>query len=431
MILENDRNEVVDKTRLGQRDVFGEEDDHEIQYKTLSWQFVAFLMIAEIVSNGMLSLPNAMAAVSIVPSLVLTIFLGTLALFTAKLLIDFKLNHPEVHNMGDAGYIMFGPVGREILSLGTIIFAIFACGSELLSGQLALSTLSHSGLCAVILLLIFSAATFLGSIASWLGFASTLCIVLCGVLGIVGAGINPTAGRIIAATVSSSFYDAFLAITGPVFIRFFTLISEMRRPQDAMKAAWTLQVFATIYYAVFSAVVYVYLGNAVQSPALLSLSPVWSKIIFAMGLANFLISGALYAHTAAKLVFVRVFRRSRHLYSHTLPGWSTWILLCFATTAIAFILASAVPIFSDLVGITASVFASWYTYGIAGFFWLYDTYYLCGGKHALRRRWIGTILVVLIILAGAFICVAGTYVSVKLIVEAYDSGTVGRPFACS
>ena len=84
----------------------------------------------------------------IVPSLILTIFLGVFALYTAKLLIDFKLNHPEVHNMGrrfdfvvvirpylriipvrpagDAGFIMFGPIGREIFSIGTIIFAVFA-----------------------------------------------------------------------------------------------------------------------------------------------------------------------------------------------------------------------------------------------------------------------------------------------------------------
>ena len=78
------------------------------------------------------------------PSLVLTVFLGIFALYTAKLLIDFKINHPEVHNMGnslsssglrrslltmsvsgDAGFILFGPVGREVLSAGTVIFAIF------------------------------------------------------------------------------------------------------------------------------------------------------------------------------------------------------------------------------------------------------------------------------------------------------------------
>lgn len=69
-------------SRIEEHDVFGSEHDHDIQYKTLSWQvcntnhriddgslthiqFVAFLMIAEIVSNGMLSLPNAMAAVGV------------------------------------------------------------------------------------------------------------------------------------------------------------------------------------------------------------------------------------------------------------------------------------------------------------------------------------------------------------------------------
>ncbi|KAI0932395.1 hypothetical protein AcV5_004366 [Taiwanofungus camphoratus] len=424
-----------------EQDVFGPEEDHEIQYKTLSWQFVSLLMICEIVSNGMLSIPNAMAVVGIVPSVILTVFLGIFALFTAKLLIDFKLNHPDVHNMGDAGYIIFGPVGREILSMGTIIFAIFGTGSELLSGQLALSTLSDNGLCAVILLLIFSAATFLISLPrtlgrlSWLGLISVISIALCGFLGMVGAGVRPTPGRVVVATISSNFFEAFLAITSPVFayaghFMFFILISEMRRPQDAMKAAWVLQVFATIYYAVFSVVIYVYLGSAVASPALLSLSPIWSKITFGVGLANFLISGALYAHTAAKLVFVRIFRRSRHLYSHTFLGWSVWLLLCFVSTAIAFVLASAVPIFSYLVGITASVFASWYTYGLAGFFWLYDAYHSGGGRQALKRRWRGTILAVLTILSGAFICIAGTYVSVKLIVEAYNSGVVGRPFSC-
>lgn len=112
---------------LAAHDVFGDEKDHEIQYKTLSWQvspigraesqsayvlstlqFMACMMIAEIVSTGLLSLPNAMAVVGIVPALILTIFLGVFGLFTAKLLIDFKLNHPEVHNMGQS------PVVRSI-----------------------------------------------------------------------------------------------------------------------------------------------------------------------------------------------------------------------------------------------------------------------------------------------------------------------------
>ena len=58
---------------------------------------------------------------------------------------------------------------------------------------------------------------------------------------------------------------------------FFILISEMRRPQDAMKAAWTLQVFATAFYAVFAFVLYWYVGNNVASPAFSSLAIKWQK----------------------------------------------------------------------------------------------------------------------------------------------------------
>ncbi len=58
------------------RDVFGNEEGAEIKYKTLSWPLVAVLMIAEIVSNGMLSLPAATAVVGIVPGVILIVFLG-------------------------------------------------------------------------------------------------------------------------------------------------------------------------------------------------------------------------------------------------------------------------------------------------------------------------------------------------------------------
>ena len=126
-------------------------------------------------------------------------------------------------------------------------------------------------------------------------------------------------------------------------------------------------------------------------------------------------AGAIYAHTAAKLIFIRLFRGTQHVYSHTVLGWTTWVSLCFASVAVAFVLASAVPIFAYLTGITASLFASWYTYGVAGVFWLYDTFPLKGGLDAFKRRWFGTTLAVMTVLAGAFMCVAGTYVSIKVL----------------
>jgi hypothetical protein len=68
------------------RDVFGNEDGADIKYKTLSWPLVAVLMIAEIVSNGMLSLPAATAVVGIVPGVVLIVFLGNM---TAEIPVGF------------------------------------------------------------------------------------------------------------------------------------------------------------------------------------------------------------------------------------------------------------------------------------------------------------------------------------------------------
>lgn len=107
-------------------------------------------MIAEIVSNGMLSLPSSLAVVGIVPGLVLIIFLGVFATYTSYLLVQFKLRHPEVHSMGDAGFILFGPVGREVLAFGTIVFAVFATGGQLLAGQIALAGLSNDKLCLML-----------------------------------------------------------------------------------------------------------------------------------------------------------------------------------------------------------------------------------------------------------------------------------------
>jgi hypothetical protein len=89
--------------------------------------------------------------------------------------------------------------------------------------------------------------------------------------------------------------------------RFFILISEMKRPQDAMKvfhhmacriagilkkssqAAWCLQGFATTFYTVYCIVNYAYIGNTIQSPNFFSLPPRWAKACFGVAFINFLL----------------------------------------------------------------------------------------------------------------------------------------------
>ncbi|KAI0598879.1 transmembrane amino acid transporter [Biscogniauxia sp. FL1348] len=422
-------------------DVFGREDNHDIKYKTLSWQLVAVLMITEIVSNGMLSLPSSLAAVGVVPGVVTIFVLGAFATYTSWVLIQFKLRHPEVHNMGDAGFILFGPIGREILGGGTVIFAICATGSQILSSQLALSVLSDSSLCAVAFSGIFAVAVTLVSFPrtldklGWLSIVGGASIIVAGVVGMAGAGARPTDAGNIAIAVSTDFTSAFISITNPVFayaghFMFFILISEMKRPRDAMKAAWTLQIVSTALYIVFAVVTYWYIGPDVASPSLLSLGPVWSKIAFGLALPNFFVAGSLYSHTAAKLVFVRLFRHSRHMHSHTSLGWGTWTLLVLLANIAAFVLAVGIPIFNYIVGITASLFAAWYTYGLAGAFWLHDTYHFKGGSRAWVDRPFMFAVNVLTVLAGAFVCVGGLYATSKALEMAAEEGELQAPFQC-
>jgi len=86
-------------------------------------------------------------------------------------------------------------------------------------------------------------------------------------------------------------------------------------------------------------------------------------------------------------------------------------------------------------------FASWYTYGIAGAFWLHDVAHEGSadgkgtvtedrGMSAWWKKPFQAILAIATFIGGFFICVAGMYVTIRGIIEAYDSGTVGKAFAC-
>ena len=125
--------------------------------------------------------------------------------------------------MGDAGYILAGPIGREVLSAGTIIFAIFATGGQLLAGQIALGVLSNNQLCLMLYTGIFAIPTFIFSLPrtldrlSWLSIPSVISILVAGIIGMVAAGVYPLEGRVISITVPTDFLTAFVAITNPVF----------------------------------------------------------------------------------------------------------------------------------------------------------------------------------------------------------------------
>ena len=157
------------------------------------------------------------------PGIILIVFLGVFATYTSWLLVKFKINHPEVHTMGDAGYILFGPIGREVLAFGTVVFAICATGGQLLAGQIALASLSDNKLCTMLYAGIFAIPTLLCSFPrtfnglSWLSLGSVTSIIVAGIIGMIAAGLHPEPGRDVSTVRETSFYTAFISVTNPVF----------------------------------------------------------------------------------------------------------------------------------------------------------------------------------------------------------------------
>jgi amino acid permease len=58
------------------------------------------VMIAETISLGILSLPSVLAAIGLVPGIILIAGLGILATYTGYVIGQFKLKYPYVHQHG-------------------------------------------------------------------------------------------------------------------------------------------------------------------------------------------------------------------------------------------------------------------------------------------------------------------------------------------
>lgn len=126
---------------------------------------------------------------------------------------------------------------------------------------------------------------------------------------------------------------------------------------------------------------------------------------------------------AAKYIFVRILRDSRHLQSNTFIHWSTWLSCTFGLAAISFVIAEAVPIFDYLLSLAGSICAAPLALALPAWLWLYDHMHWRTGSAAKQIAfWLHVMLIAL----GAFVSVGGTYGVAVQIKEAYASGEIGE-----
>ncbi|KAK7047771.1 hypothetical protein VNI00_006099 [Paramarasmius palmivorus] len=428
------------------------EKDHEIKYRSCSWQKTAALLFSEYICLAILSFPWSFSILGLVPGLIVTLVVAATVLYTSLILWRYCLKHPDIRDVCDIGRKLFG--GSQIAYNATAVLFIlnntFIQALHVLVGARLLNTLTNSSRCTIIFSVISAIVCFVVSLprtlsqlahlgtfsAVTMGIAVLLAIVFAGIqdhpFGYI-AGDEPVVTAIsLPGTTYVAGMSAFLNISY-TFIGQITLpsfIAEMENPLDFPKALWAVTIAEMVVFSLCGAIMYHYIGNQyITSPAFGSLQEPYKKIAFSFAIPTIVYLGSLYSAVSARFVFFRLFKDSHHRHSNTFVGWSAWSGILAVTWVVAFIIAEVIPFFSDMLSLMSSLFDGWFGF----IFWAMAYLELNPGK----KRWestsksIQTVVNYFFILLGLYVLVAGTYVSIQSIIDSYHAQTVGGVFSCA
>lgn len=370
-------------------------------------------------------------------AVVLIIGLGFLSTYSGYVIGQFRQRYPSVHSMADAGDILLGPIGRNFLEFGQLLFFLFATGSHLLTFTVMMNTLTDHGTCSIVFGVVGLILSFIFSLprtmknVSWLAMASFISVFASVLITMIGVAVQRPGNGSYEVTRPTNFVTGFTAVTNIVFAYcghpgYFGFIAEMKNPEDFPKSLCMQQGFEIILYTVSAAVIYRYAGAGVKSPALGSTGPILRKVAYGIAIPTIVISGVVLGHVAIKNVYVRVFRGTNVMHTRSFRGISAWIGITLAFWILSWIIAEAIPVFSDLLSLVSALFVSWFSFGLPGIFWLFLFYgdYLKSWKKVLL-----TGLNLLLVVIGVTICACGLWVSGLAIHE--DSAHAGKSFSCA
>ncbi|KAE8308585.1 Transmembrane amino acid transporter protein [Aspergillus parasiticus SU-1] len=417
------------------QDAFGDEEFAEVKYKVLKWWQCGLLMVAETVSLGVLSLPAAVAGLGLVPAIIILIFFGALATYTGYVIGQFKWKYPHISNMADAGEVLAGKFGRELLGITQTLFLVFIMASHILTFVIAMNTLTEHGTCSIVFGVVGTVVSFVLSLPrtlakmSWLSLVSFISILSAVIITMIGVGILAPGAGSMQVTVKTDLVHGFTSVTNIVFAfaghaAFFGFAAELKDPRDFPKALCLLQSIDISLYIIAAVVIYRYGGADVASPALGSASPVVSKVAYGIALPTIIIAGVINGHIAFKYIYIRIFRGTDRMHKRDWVAVSSWIGIAASLWILAWIIAEAIPVFSNLLSLITALFASWFTFGLSGMFWLYMNK---GLWFSSPKKILLTFVNLIAIVVAATLCGLGLYVSGKAIHDDPSSAS----FSCA
>ena len=266
---------------------------------------------------GVLSIPSAFDTLGMAPGIICLVVIGAMTTWSDYMVGVFKMNHPDVYNIDDAGFKMFGRVGRECFAIVYLLYWIFVAGSGMLSLSISFNAMSAHGTCTAVFVavsaiigLLFGSIQTLGRISwlAWVGVTSILAAVFTVTIA-VGVESRPASAPATPGpfhsdwqvTTNASFADAMSAIATIIFAYsgtpgFFSIASEMRDPRHYGRSLMTCQGVITVVYLVVGIVVYYYCGSYVASPALGSAGTLLKRISYGLAFPGLCVSTTLFVH---------------------------------------------------------------------------------------------------------------------------------------
>ncbi|RAH47862.1 putative neutral amino acid permease [Aspergillus brunneoviolaceus CBS 621.78] len=457
--------EHIKSNNDGLEEVF-QQSEGQVDFRTVSWIRASAIFLKMLFATGILSIPSVMYDLGAVPGALNVLGWCALNTYGALVLGDFRERYPQCHTVADMAQLMGGPIFREVVGFLFVMTYVITAASGVIGVSAAFNALSLHSLCTVwfsviatvIIALCASVRKFshIGWL-TWVGFFSILAAVFIIVIGVT------TLDRPSAAPQEGPFdlgyhlvghptFAAGITASSTIFVSssatsaFLPVIAEMRPPtaRAYRKAVALCMSFVTASYLTFSLVLYHYCGKWVASPALGSAGPVLKRVAYGIALPGLLVSGALYVHVAAKYLFVRVLRgspqRRRHLQANTPVHWGTWLACVVGMAAIAWVLASAIPVFTYVLALVGALGFAPLAISLPGICWLYVNVYHGRGDwdeedgQSWHKRWTRVVLIAVhvgLVLLGLFMMVGGTYGVVVQIQEAYRDGSVDGVFSCA
>ncbi|ORY24450.1 transmembrane amino acid transporter protein-domain-containing protein [Naematelia encephala] len=434
-----------------------EEEDHEIRFRTLSWQKTTFLLFGEYVCLAILALAWSWSVLGWLCGFFITFGLGIVTWYTSYTLWQFTMRHPEAKDICDIAAVLFPGIPRiayEATAIMLLLNNIFLIGFHVFTGARIFNTLSDSSQCTVTFQAISAIIGIIVSLprtlkhVSIMSVVSAICMGIAILLSLIYVGIEdaplygyggnyPTLGPVKTSTGLPSPQPGFVAGLNAVLnitflwigqILYPSFIAEMREPRDFPKALAALTIMQLILFTIAAAVGYNYMGQYATAPSIGSLSEPWArKSAFAFVLVPTVVIGAIYSNVAAKFVFKRILGNTKHAHSHSAIGWGVWIGITVGIWAVGFILGNVIPSMGDFLSIMSAAFDSFFGF----IFWAVAYYHLNRGK-LFRGPWkiVLTIINAIILCLGLFMLGPGLYTSIEAIIDDY-AGSVRKPFSCA